>query len=118
MSHHHHHHESERELEREERELEFAREQELLREAELQQQLQQQQFQQQSYQPAGRRAPRTVEGRYKHSHLFHHHGKLNYQVPAEFFIGQDTEFSEPGGEIIVFRIPEDSQPGDDLIIEF
>jgi len=132
-----HHHES-REERREEREWERERDREYedrerdremsreLREEERHRMQYQQQFlasapqqpaQQQAALPV-RKAPRVVQGHYKHVHLFHHHGKLNFSVPAQFFLGQETEFKEPGGEEIMFKIPEDAQPGDDLIIEF
>lgn len=64
------------------------------------------------------RIPKHVQGRFKHVHLFKHHGRYEMRVPDKFFPGREAQFTEPGGEEIVFTWPADAVCGDLLIIEW
>jgi len=81
---------------------------------------QQQQLQEQQAAPVYPRGPRNVIGRCKGAglHLFQHHGRCNYILPAQYSVQHEHEIREPGGHIIKFYIPNDCQPGDELIIEY
>jgi len=59
-----------------------------------------------------------VSGRFKHMHVFHHHGKMELRLPDTFFVGSEIVFREPGGEEIVYTVPEGVQPGDIVIVEW
>jgi len=59
-----------------------------------------------------------VKGHFKNPRALRQHGFCTYRVPVGFSTSRETEFVLPGGESILFNIPEGCQVGDEIVIEF